>query len=449
MQFLKHWCEKISQIGIDESLSAYKRKRLLTFNRLNSFGFLLSVIWFVHLTFFSVSKVSLETSILNVLPAVVILVSFYLVHKKKYKIAIYANTLIIPFVLFIASFTLQEGSVLLYLLIYSILPFFYHTKFYKIVIHFFYVIGLYECALYFFELHLPTNQVIFSPVLQAAEILFLFATLYFVKVQVMAYETLLKKRKEELDFKNTELTKSLILKNQILAVISHDIIVPLIGLKNISEDIINESYSGEELKEVFPLMINEINKTHNLFSNLLGWSKAQQEGRGNITTNLFLSEVTNQVVEQIFTQAENKKIIIENNIDYDTTVNANLDNLLVAIRNLLVNAIKFTPINGTISLSTTVNENFVQLNISDTGIGIDQKVIKKIFGSELYSSKGTSAETGNGLGLKITQELLNQNGGIVFCESSELGVGSTFAIRLPEGKKEAEIAISNVTKSIA
>jgi two-component system, sensor histidine kinase and response regulator len=447
MKFINEICERLSRIGIDESLSSYKKKRLLVFNRLNLFGVIMSICWFVITTSFQNHDAIFV--ILNLLPFLISITTIFITYAKKYKFAIYFNTFFIPLALSLASIKVQETSVLLYLIIYSVFPFFYHSKFSKIIFHYLYVVTLYAFSLYLLQSHGLVKQIIFSPLLQVLELLFLFAVLAVVKIQVMSYEQLLKANKEALDFKNKELTKSLILKDQILTVISHDIIVPLIGLKNISEDIINENYSGEELKEVFPLMINEINKTHNLFSNLLGWSKAQQEGKGNISTNLFLNEVVNQVVDQTYTQAENKKVFVENNIEDGITVYANVDNLLVAIRNLLVNAIKFTPSNGVISLSTTTKENFVQLNISDTGIGIEQKLIKKIFGNELYSSKGTGAETGNGLGLKITQELINQNGGMVFCESSVLGVGTTFAIRLPEGKKKAEVAILNVTKSTA
>ncbi len=436
MQFLKKICQKISEIGIDKSLSVYKRNRLLIFNRLNIFGFLLSAIWYVQLTFFSVSKLSVGNSILSVLPAMVILISFYLVYRKEYKIAIYSNTLIIPLLLCITSFRLKEGSILLYLLIYCIYPFIYHTKFYKIVIHFFYVIGLYECTLYFFKLHLPSNQIIFTPILQAVEILFLFATLYVIKVQVMAYESLLEKNKEELNFTNAQLTKSLFLKDQIFTVLSHDIIVPLNSLKIISNQIIKDGYNEIELKELFPIMRDEIIKTHSLFSNLLEWSKAQQEGRGSITADVAIFETANRVIEQIHNQAFAKDIAITNNIDKDIIGEVNIDNLMVAMRNLIVNAIKFTPKGGKITLRSVETDTHVQLNIIDTGNGIDTEAIKKIFGNKLYTSIGTSEETGNGFGLKISNELIKQNGGSVFCESSILGAGSTFAIKIPVGKSK-------------
>lgn len=435
MLFLKHWCEKISQIGVDESLSVYKRKRLLVFNGLNAFGFLLAVVWFVQLSFLSTVKQNFGSTLLNVLPAIITIISIYLIYKKKYKIAIYINTIVIPFVLCVASFSLQEGTVLLYLIVYSIFPFIYHTKLYKIILHFFYVIALYTCSHYFFKLHLPYNQIFFSPLLQVVAILFLFATLFYVKVQVMAYENLLKKNKEELDFTNKELMKMLILKDQIFTVVSHDIIVPLHSMKIITTHIMENGYESNNIKELFPMMRDEIVKTHNLFTNLLEWSKAQQEGRGNITTEVAVFDLTNKVLVQTQSQAKLKSITIVNNIDVDIVADVNPENLMVAIRNLIVNAIKFTPALGTITLSSSETNKHVQINISDTGAGVDNETLNKIFGKELYTSMGTSAETGNGFGLKISNELIKQNGGTVFCESSTIGKGSTFAIKMPIGKE--------------
>jgi signal transduction histidine kinase len=441
MRFVKNVCDMFSKIGIDDTLSAYKKKRLLVFNRLNSFGLLMAICWFVFTTSFkSHSPIYV---VLNFLPCLISIVTYFLMYTKKYKFAIYTNTILIPLALSLASIKVQEVSVLLYLIIYSILPFFYHSKFYKIVAHYVYVILLYGFALYFFQTHDYVRYIFFSPLMQVAELLFLFATLYIVKMQVMAYEKLLKQNKESLDFKNKELTQMLILKDQIFTVISHDIIVPLVGLKNMSEDIINEGYSAEELKAVFPMILDEINKTHNLFTNLLGWSKAQQEGRGNITTDFAIAHVVDKVLEQIYYQAQKKNVNIVNDVDETFMVNANFDNLSVAIRNLVVNAIKFTPEAGVISLTTSMHENDVQLNISDTGIGIDKDTVEKIFGTELYSSKGTAAETGNGFGLKISSELLKQNAGSVFCQSSEKGVGSTFVIKLPVGKNKNLVALES------
>jgi signal transduction histidine kinase len=445
MQSIKNWYKIISRIGIDNSLSVYKRKRLLVFNKISIAVFLLSIVWFIYFTFFVEVHPSFSVVLLNLVPAITTIVSCFFVYKKKYKIAIYTNTIVIPFILCVVSFVLQEGSLLFYLMIYSIFPFIYHTKFLKIVLHFLYVVSLYACTLYFFKLHLPTNQIIFSPTLQIAGIIFLFFVMYFVKMQVISYENLLKQNKEELDFKNKELMKMLILKDQIFTVVSHDIIVPLHSMKMITNHIIECGYNSERIEELFPMMRDEVIKTHGLFTNLLDWSKAQQEGRGNITTDVVMVDIANRVLEQTHSQASLKGITVVNEMDSDLIADVNADNLMVAIRNLIVNAIKFTAPQGTITISTVETEHFVQININDTGFGMDSATMQLLFSKELHTSLGTSSETGNGFGLKISNELIKQNGGSVFCENSIQGQGSTFAIRMPKGSPKEILTLQEAS----
>ncbi len=441
MQSIKNWYKIISRIGIDNELSLYKRKRLLVFNQLNLAVFLLSIGWIIYFTFFVGVHPSFTVVLLNLLPAIITIVSYFLVYKKKYKIAIYTNTLVIPLALCMISMQIKEASLLLFLMIYSIFPFIYHTKFLKIVFHFIYIVLLYACTLYFFKITLPSNQIFFSPTLQLAGLSFLFFVMYFVKVQVLSYENLLKQNKAELDFKNKELMKMLILKDQIFTVVSHDIIVPLHSMKMITNHIIECGYNPESIAELFPMMRDEVIKTHGLFTNLLDWSKAQQEGRGNITTDVVIADIANRVLEQTHTQANLKNITVVNEMDIDLVADVNSDNLMVALRNLIVNAIKYTPQQGFITLSTVETANHLQINICDTGAGMDSNTMQLLFGKELYTSLGTNAETGNGFGLKISNELMKQNGGEVYCENSVKGQGSTFAIKMLKGKPKERLIL--------
>jgi two-component system, sensor histidine kinase and response regulator len=440
---LKKVYDKISLIGLEDSLSTYAAKRLLIFNRLNAFGFLLALTWFLYNAKTLINEHEVWFIFINLLPCMVVLVCAFLMYKKKYKVAIYTNFIVTPLVLSIATVIMHEGSILLFLLIYSIFPFFYNRKIIRIVLQFGYAILLYVSALYFLELnHLAQNH-IFSPLFQAIGIVFLFITLYSIKVQVMLYEKLLNKSKIELDVKNRELNKLLQLKNTIFTVISHDIIVPLVGLKNMSAEIVKDGYDKVELKEIISLMNDEIHKTHDLFRNLLDWSKSQIDGKGDITIDINVDEIANSVIEQVGAQAEKKNITIINRLNNDHTVKVNQHNILVALRNLLVNAIKFTHVGGKIMLTSRIDEKLLYISIKDTGIGIQPDKIKKIFSKDFYTSNGTNEERGNGFGLKICKELIQQNGGNVYCESSTIGEGSTFVIALPIGKSVNEYVLKN------
>jgi signal transduction histidine kinase len=425
--------DKVSYLGIDNTLSVYAKKRILVFNRLNAFGLLLAVFWFAY-NASMYNQTDLTVNFLNILPCFIAIESFILMGLKKHKAAIYTNLIFTPLVLSIASIQMHEGTILLYLIVYSIFPFFNNRKFSRILIQFLYVITLYFISLYFLQIRDLSNPFVFSPIFQVIGVLFLFVTLYSIKVQVMLYEKLLRESKVQLDIKNRELNEMLLLKDKVFTVISHDIIVPLVGLKHMSENLMSEVIDQDEKREMFQLMGDEISKTHNLFNNLLDWSKAQLNGKGNKVSNTSIYEIVETVIDQVSSQATSKNIRITNNIDKDCKANVNAENILVTVRNLLVNAIKFTPPGGIVSLSCSKIENDIHIYVMDTGIGIDKEKMSKIFSSEFYTSQGTNAESGNGFGLKICMELIKQNGGSVYCKSSHVGEGSTFAIQLPIGK---------------
>ena len=192
----------------------------------------------------------------------------------------------------------------------------------------------------------------------------------------------------------------------------------------------NSKFAACSMEEFFPIMSDEIAKTRNLFSNLLDWSQAQLEGKGKESEDVKINEVAGLVCDQINEMAKTKNIKIVNDIDKNILANVNKGNLMVAIRNLMVNAIKFTNIDGAITLYTSSLAGFVQLNITDTGVGMTEEVKKKIFGDNIYTTIGTNMESGNGFGLKISRDLIKQNGGQVFCENSHVGIGTTFAIKM-------------------
>ena len=432
MEFVNKICALNANNGVDENLSVYKKKRLVIFNSINIFGFMLSLSWFIHSIFLGSQQNTFLLIILNLLPSLISLCSIVLVYFKQYKIAIYANTLLIPLAIFVSNIYLQEGSVLLYLTIYLTFPFFFHSKFYKILAHYLFIVLLYALSINMLNLHHPDNKIIFTPWLQVAEFIFFFAVFFLVKKQVVAYENLLKKNKEILDSKNLEMIKLLTLKDQILGVIAHDIMVPLNSMKTISNQIIDDNYDRASMEEFFPVMNDEITKTKNLFSNLLDWSKAQLEGRGKESEQVNIFEVVELIHDQLLETAKAKNIKIVNDVEKNIIANVNRGNLMVAIRNLIVNAIKFTNNDGAVTLYTSTTIGFVLLNITDTGVGMTEEVKKKIFEDEIYTSLGTNMESGNGFGLKISSSLIRQNGGQVFCENSDLGIGTTFVIKMKD-----------------
>jgi signal transduction histidine kinase len=101
------------------------------------------------------------------------------------------------------------------------------------------------------------------------------------------------------------------------------------------------------------------------------------------------------------------------------------------VRNLLSNAVKFTTSGGSIDLSARVSGDIIEIAVVDTGVGIDENAIEKLFQiDEKYSKPGTAGESGTGLGLILCKELVEKNDGSIRVES-EIGRGSTFTFTLP------------------
>ncbi len=102
------------------------------------------------------------------------------------------------------------------------------------------------------------------------------------------------------------------------------------------------------------------------------------------------------------------------------------------IQNLITNAIKFSQPGTAIILSCKDNNGFAEISVKDSGVGICEENIKKLFKiEEQFTTKGTNEETGSGLGLILCKEFIEKNGGQIWVESSE-GNGTTFSFTLPK-----------------
>ena len=105
------------------------------------------------------------------------------------------------------------------------------------------------------------------------------------------------------------------------------------------------------------------------------------------------------------------------------------------MQNLISNAIKFTPTGGTVSISAQYRGDYVKISVKDSGVGMNEDEILKIFRIDVpHSKKGTNNETGTGLGLIISKELVEGMGGEISV-ASEPGKGSEFSFTLPAADK--------------
>jgi signal transduction histidine kinase len=170
---------------------------------------------------------------------------------------------------------------------------------------------------------------------------------------------------------------------------------------------------------------------YELLDNLLIWARTQQNTIQFNPETINVHATTTETLNEIKVQAERKHIMLINNTDSNDVVWADKLMLQTIIRNIVSNAIKFTNEGGLIVVGSSQTADHTEITIEDNGVGMTQETIKKILGTiELNSTKGTSGETGTGMGLIISKEFIQRHKGKLNIEST-LGKGSTFTVTLP------------------
>ncbi len=247
-----------------------------------------------------------------------------------------------------------------------------------------------------------------------------------------------RKRNEELIRKSErELRISNKTKDKFFSIIAHDLKAPFSSMLGFSELLRENFYEMEvkEQKEIINLIHKGIKNTYELLDNLLFWASSQN---GRIAfrpekLNLFL--ISNKEVNFLGQQASKKSITVENNIKKSQSIIGDKMMLSIIIRNLINNALKFTPKGGKLIIGCNIinsSENsYIELYFKDNGVGIPKERQAKLFDiSENTSTKGTEKEVGTGLGLMLCNEFVKSHKGEITFES-EVGKGTTFFVKIP------------------
>lgn len=244
---------------------------------------------------------------------------------------------------------------------------------------------------------------------------------------------ILKEQSDELALKNSELAKSNNTKNLFLSILAHDLKNPfhaILGFSEILETRFNK-LDDEKKVQYINLIGSSSQKAYNLLENLLQWARAQSN---TIEFNPQKIAVNALIKENIYFFLEtyrNKNLEVVENIDTDCFAKVDENMLNTIIRNLISNAIKFTPSEGSIHISCHEEKSFVVVQIADTGIGIEEDNVKNLFRiDKTYSTPGTDGETGTGLGLVLCRDFIEINGGSISVVSKK-NIGTKFTFVLP------------------
>ncbi len=244
---------------------------------------------------------------------------------------------------------------------------------------------------------------------------------------------LLTTQKEKLQTQHSELEVLNSTKDRFFSIISHDLRGPVNSFKGLTT-IMKMSLEEKKYNEL-PKMTDMLDKASSqistLLNNLLDWAVNQQGEFPYNPEEIELTQLVEEVLNTSKPRAESKQIEIYKSIGVDVVAWIDKNSVKTILRNLINNALKFTPQGGRIEISGSSELNEVVLKIKDTGIGISKDKFATLFSmNELKSTPGTDGEKGLGLGLRLAYEFTKMNKGVISAESEE-GKGTTFTIKLP------------------
>ncbi|MFI5187535.1 MAG: sensor histidine kinase [Chitinophagales bacterium] len=443
----------ISSIGYSTTLDDYEKRKLAIFNQLNFFQLITGII--VPIAAFVTSKnFSAQGKYIAILPAFISLLVLALNFFRKYQAALLCYFILYPvftcviyingfnlgielsFVLYgiLSVFFLQDIGYMLFAISLSMISYFVLSITWKEY--------RYQLELYNYQGYLVNH---------ALSIIYIFYGLYLIKRENSEYQLGMRTKNNELHNKNIEieiqrkeiLYKAKLLekqtfelnelnkvKDKLFSIISHDLKSPMYALQNVFTNAKKFDLPAEEIKAMIPEVVNDLTYTTILIENLLHWAKSQMQSAVIHHQAIDISELTNETVQHLHLQAEEKKIIVETKTDVPIKAWADKNMISLVIRNLLSNAIKFTPDNGRIVIGTCRSASAAEVFVEDSGVGISEETIKKVNANQFYTTNGTHNEKGTGLGLALCREFLEKNNGQLMIETVP-GSGSTFSFTLP------------------
>ncbi|MEN8789910.1 MAG: tetratricopeptide repeat-containing sensor histidine kinase [Flavobacteriaceae bacterium] len=244
--------------------------------------------------------------------------------------------------------------------------------------------------------------------------------------------TELQAKQQKLEKREKELNSSNDTKNKLFSIIGHDLRGPIGALQELLKLFGEGEMGKDEFLDFIPKLREDIDHIFFTLNNLLSWGRTQMNGSVTQPAVVDLESLTKENVNLLKEVAKKKSIKIVNHIEPNTFIWSDTNQIDIVVRNLISNALKFTPMNGMITIDAVDLEDCWQISVKDTGVGMDKITLGKLFDkSSNVSTYGTNNEKGTGLGLSLCKEMVENNKGQIWVESS-MNIGSSFYFTLPK-----------------
>lgn len=271
------------------------------------------------------------------------------------------------------------------------------------------------------------------------------ALLVFIFLSIMAFKgrksqkrmtKRLQLQKNVLLKRETELKEINGTKDKLFSIIGHDLRGPIGAIQGLLKLFKDGDLEREELLGFIPKIRNDIDHISFTLNNLLSWGQTQMKGDVTKPSLVPLEGIVQDNLNLLSEIAENKSIKMINKLAEHTLIWSDGDQIDIVVRNLISNALKFTPDNGMVIIDAEEKNTHWLISVRDSGVGMDLETQEKIFNpNATITTYGTNNEKGTGLGLSLCKEMIEKNNGTLWVESAPRK-GSCFYFTLPKTRNK-------------
>jgi len=246
----------------------------------------------------------------------------------------------------------------------------------------------------------------------------------------------LQSKKTDLENNEIELRAINETKDKLFSIIGHDLRGPIGAFQGLLQLLKNKEINQTEFLQFVPKLRTDIDNISFTLNNLLSWGQTQMNGTVTQPSVVSIDLVVKDNINLLSEIASKKSIKMVSQLAENTLAWSDADQMDIVIRNLLSNALKFTPKNGAVTINAHEKKEEWVVSIRDTGVGIDKETQDKIFAQNSnITTYGTDNEKGTGLGLSLCKEMVENNNGSIWVESV-LRKGTCFFFTVPKAKKK-------------
>lgn len=429
MKKLIFYLRKLLYIGFANDLTVDSLARVQVTNLVTILVILSNFQYSLFFCYFGVPSY-LFINILNCTIALFLLYVFFLNHNGKYHVAKVFLVSIMPIPVSVCTFFFlgPEPGIHYFYLIFAIVPFviFSFDHKYLILVYFFANVAFYL----YFEFIAVSYQFNFNSNHSR-----IFCINFFRLTSVISCLTLVALFMMyflQNVYKNQELLiRTNFHKDRIFSILAHDLKGPMGSMGTFLDILIEDMPKKEEMQKALIELRKHSTQSYLILENLLDWVRVDS-GKLIYTPDLYnVFDMVNDVLELLQIQIKDKKISIQLTIPNDQMSYCDDRMTATILRNLISNAIKYSQKFGEIRIGSERKGGFLEVFVQDYGIGISMNLLKQIQNKEKFTSHyGTLGEKGTGLGLLVTTNLIEDQGGS-YKIVSEIGKGTIFSFSLP------------------